>query len=205
MTEVPNGPQALLRLEDAVRRLAVQTHGRALTGRAHDDADDTVGTVATDSAVGFDPLPLLRALDACGARVVVMGQVAGIMHGSQELTGDLDLLWDGDLGYAEALARGFASLTAQLTDDAGASLPCDGRAFHLPKIQFRSLQASGDCCTPALQWGDLAIEAFIDRSLEVRGRDGFTVRYLRREDLVRMRRAVGRAKDLRRAEELERF
>ena len=26
-----------------------------------------------------------------------MGQVAGIMHGSRELTGDLDLLWDGDL------------------------------------------------------------------------------------------------------------
>jgi hypothetical protein len=29
-----------------------------------------------------------------------MGQVAGIMHESRDLTGDLDLLWDGTMWYA---------------------------------------------------------------------------------------------------------
>jgi len=84
------------RLREALRRLADQTRGRPPTGLTHHDADDDTGTAGTDDAAGFDPLPLLRALDLAGARVVVIGQVAGIMHGSRELTGDLDLLWDGD-------------------------------------------------------------------------------------------------------------
>jgi len=45
--------------------------------------------------------------------VAVMGQVAGIMHGSRELTGDLDLLWDGDHGQAPALAAAFAAAGAR--------------------------------------------------------------------------------------------
>jgi hypothetical protein len=95
---------AISRLRAAVHRLAVQTAARARTGRSHEDADEVIGTADTDDAYGFDPLPLLQALHEHGARVVVMGQVAGIMHGSRELTGDLDLLWDGDLEQAPALA-----------------------------------------------------------------------------------------------------
>jgi hypothetical protein len=107
------------RLQEALDRLAGQTLGRPLTGRTHADADDISGTVLTDDAVGFDPLPLLRALDRAGARVVVIGQVAGIMHGSRELTGDLDLLWDGDAAQAGPLAAAFAGPSARLTDDDG--------------------------------------------------------------------------------------
>src|SRR5215468_4330351 len=79
-----------------------------MTGRTHDDADPELGSVATDSAREFDPIPLLRALNVVGAHAVVIGQVAGILHGSSELTGDLDLLWDGDPTQAAALARAFA-------------------------------------------------------------------------------------------------
>ena len=86
---------SLERLREAVERTSVLTSGRTATGLTHDDADDVVGTIGTDSAHGFDPFPLLRALCDTGARVVVIGQVAGILHGSAELTGDLDLLWDG--------------------------------------------------------------------------------------------------------------
>src|SRR5690242_7959228 len=91
---VSEGEEAILRLEDAVRRLGEATAGRKRRGVRHEDADDVTGTAATDDAIGFDPLPLLRALHAHGAVVAVIGQVAGIMHGSRELTGDLDLLWD---------------------------------------------------------------------------------------------------------------
>lgn len=190
------------RLRDAVVRLAAETAGRARTNRSHDDADDTVGTVATDDAVGFDPFPLLRALDRHGAEVVVMGQVAGILHGSRELTGDLDLLWTGDAGQAAAVAAAFASLSAELVDDDGRPLACDPAAFALPKVQFRTADASGDCCTPALPWGDLPIADFLGRRRTVRA-DGFAIRYLDRADLIRMRRAIGRPKDLRRAAELD--
>src|SRR5689334_19481485 len=108
------------RLRQALRRLAGQTRGRPRTGLTHQDADDVTGTVGTDDAAGFDPLPLLRALDLAGARVVVIGQVAGIMHGSEELTGDLDLLWDGSAAQAGLLAAAFSEASAQLTNDDGA-------------------------------------------------------------------------------------
>lgn len=195
---------AVQRLEDAVRLLAQQTRSRARIGRSHQDADDAAGTVATDDAIGFDPLLLLRALDEHGAHVVVIGQVAGIMHGSRELTGDLDLLWDGDPKQAPALAAAFTSVSAALADKDGAPVRCEPAAFESPKVLFHSPAASGDCCTPALPWGDLPVADFIARCETATAASGFKIRYLAREDLIRMRRAIGRPKDLRRAAELER-
>ncbi len=194
---------AVQRLEYAIRRLAQQTQGRARTGRSHQDADDAAGTVASDDAIGFDPLPLLRALDEHGTHVVVIGQVAGIMHGSRELTGDLDLLWDGDQGQAAALAAAFTSASAVLADKDGAPVRCQPAAFALPKVLFHSASASGDCCTPALPWGSLPVADFIARCETATAASGFKIRYLARDDLIRMRRAIGRPKDLRRAAELE--
>jgi hypothetical protein len=184
--------------------MAEQTHARVLNGLSHRDADDTVGTFGTDDAVGFNPLPLLRALHEHGAEVVVMGQVAGIMHGSRELTGDLDLLWNGEARQAHALAAAFASVSADLTDGDGGPVRCGPSAFGLPKVLFRSTGASGDCCTPALPWGDLPIADFLARC-RVAMSDGFEIRYLARADLIRMRRTAGRIRDLRRAKELERL
>ncbi|MEV6792398.1 hypothetical protein AB0M87_10435 [Streptomyces sp. NPDC051320] len=195
------GPLELLR--DAVDRTRALTRGRPATGRTHDDADEITGTFATDSALGFDPFPLLRALHRAGARTVVIGQVAGIMHGSAELTGDLDLLWDGDATRADALSAAFAAVDSRLTDDNDMPVALGPAAFLSPKVQFESSRASGDCCTPALPWGELPVQDFLSRALTVSGPDGSEVHYLRREDLIRMRRAVGRPKDLRRAAELE--
>jgi hypothetical protein len=195
--------EPIRRLAAAVWRLAGRTAGRLPTGRSHDDADDVAGTVDTDDAVGFDPLPLLRAIAAHGAAVVVMGQVAGIMHGSTELTGDLDLLWSGDPAQAPALAAAFAAVRAELADDAGMPLFPDPAAFDRPKVLFRSAQASGDLCTPALPWGDLPIADFLARPAVAHTAAGHPIRYLTRADLVQMRRAVGRPKDLRRAAELD--
>jgi hypothetical protein len=198
-----SGDAAIRRLAEAVGRLRAATNGRERGGLSHDEADDVAGTVATDDAIGFNPLPLLRALHRHGAEMVVIGQVAGIMHGSTELTGDLDLLWDGDPGHAPALAAAFASVGASLADADGKALACDPAAFGGPKVLYRSALASGDCCTPALPWGGIPVAAFAARCLVAVGRDGLVIRYLDRSDLIRMRRAVGRPKDLRRAQELE--
>jgi hypothetical protein len=190
------------RLREALRRLAGQTRGRPRTGLTHQDADDVTGTAGTDDAAGFDPLPLLRALDLAGAQVVVIGQVAGIMHGSRELTGDLDLLWDGNPSQAGPMAAAFSQASAQLTNDDGAPVPCDLEAFRLPKVLFRTATASGDCCTSALPWGNLPVAHFLRRYETARAGD-FTIRYLSCEDLILMRQAIGRPKDLRRAAELQ--
>src|SRR6476646_6754327 len=143
-----SNPDPVTLLQQAVRRLARQTAGRAPTGLCHEDADECAGTVATDDAIGFDPIPVLRAMYESGARVMVIGQVAGIMHGSRELTGDLDLLWDGDPTQAHALVAAFTALSAALFDDEGRTLTCDLAAVSRPKVLFRTATASGDCCTP---------------------------------------------------------
>jgi hypothetical protein len=192
------------RLRAAVARIAERTGGRAPTGRSHDDADDTIGTIDSDDAIGFDPLPVLQALSRHGAPAVVIGQVAGILHGSTELTGDLDLLWSGDGADAKAMAAAFASLSADLFDDDHEPLADPTAAFGRPKVLFRTASAAGDCCTPRLPWGTLDVGAFLDRAEEAEI-NGTLVRYLALDDLIAMRRASGRPKDLRRAAELERL
>lgn len=192
------------RLLDAIERIRAETSDRPSTGVDHDAADDVIGTIATDDAVGFDPLPLLGALDRAGADVVAIGQIAAILHGSNELTGDLDLLWSGDSAHADVVADAFASVDAQLFDDDDQPIATDRAAFELPKVLFRSEHASGDCCTPRLPWGDHDVTAFVERA-DVCVVDGIRVRYLRLDDLQAMRRAVGRPKDLRRVDELDRI
>jgi hypothetical protein len=51
----------------------------------------------------------------------------------------------------------------------------------------------------------IPVGAFLDRCRVATAGDGLVVRYLDLADLIRMRRAVGRPKDLRRASELERL
>ena len=193
----------LRRLREALARLADETRGRPRTGLTHQDADDVTGTAGTDDAAGFDPLPLLRALDLAGARVVVIGQVAGIMHGSRELTGDLDLLWDGDTAQAGLLAAAFTHESAQLTNDDGVPVPCDPGS--LPPAQDPVPHRQPPAATAARRpcpGGTCPVTDFIGRCDAASAGD-FTIRYLSRQDLIRMRQAIGRVKDLRRAAELQ--
>jgi hypothetical protein len=197
-------PTPFDRLDDAVRRIHDHVGTRAARGVTHDDADDVVGTIACDDAVGFAPMHVLAALSRHGARAVVIGQVAGIMHGSRELTGDLDLLWSGAPGERPKLAAAFADVGALLYDDDHAPVPLTRDAFAMAKVLFHSEGASGDCCTPALPWGSLDIVGVIDRA-ETTCERGVTVYYASLADLITMRRATGRPKDVRRADELARL
>ncbi len=195
-----SSPEA--RLLHAIGRIAEITAGRSPVGVGHDDADEVHGTIASDDAIGFDPMPLLRSLDDHGSPVVIIGQVAGILHGSAELTGDLDLLWSGEVPETSRMAAAFAALDATLTDDDGAVLDVTDASFALPKVQFHTATVAGDCCTPALPWGDLDVRGFLDRA-ESAIVDGVRLHYLALDDLITMRQAVGRPKDLRRIAELQ--
>ena len=193
---------AVERLVHAVAETRRLTTGRTRNGVPHDRADECSGSVDTDDAHGFDPFPLLRALSASGVRVVVMGQVAGILHGSRELTGDLDLLWNGAPDDASALAEAFASAAAAVADGDGRAVACEAAAFRLEKVLFRTPAASGDCCTPRLPWGSLDIVRIIERAEVTQEDGGARIHYASIDDLITMRLAAGRPKDLRRAAEL---
>ncbi|MFL5995541.1 MAG: hypothetical protein ACJ736_14740 [Streptomyces sp.] len=185
---------AAVRLRQAVRRTRVVTRERVATGRGSEEADDVAGTFATDGALGFDPMPFLRALHEAGSQAVVIGQVAGIMHGSVELTGDLDLLWDGTPEQAHALRNALAAAGCTHLPDLGRS-----------QVAYQVASASGDLCTPALPWGDMDTTSCLARAVSVRDPAGFTIRYAALDDLIHMRRALGRPKDCRRADELARL
>ncbi|MET9290589.1 hypothetical protein [Streptomyces sp. NPDC003077] len=187
-------PTPVTRLRQAVSRTQEATRDRTATGRRAEDADDLMGTFATDGALGFDPFPFLRALHEAGCHAVVVGQVAGIMHGSTELTGDLDLLWDGTPAQARALRDALVR--------AGCAEP---PALDRAQVAYRVTGADGDLCTPALPWGGLDVSACLTRAVHAHDPSGFTIRYVALDDLVRMRRAIGRPKDHRRADELERL
>ena len=188
-------------LLSSLKRIAEVTANREPSGRTHENADDIIGTIDCDDAIGFDPLPLLASLDRAGVKAVVIGQVAGILHGSLDLTGDLDLLWSGHDDEVAGMVMAFTDVDASLSDDDGRSVTCGPAAFGLAKVNFRSTQASGDCCTPSLPWGTLDVRQFMDRAewCEV---NGVRINYLSKSDLIAMRLAAGRPKDLRRAAEL---
>ncbi|MBZ6291415.1 hypothetical protein KVH30_11055 [Streptomyces olivaceus] len=187
-------PTAALRLRQAIARTEAATRGRAPTGRPPEDADDLQGTFATDGALGFDPFPFLRALHDAGSHAVVIGQVAGIMHGSTELTGDLDLLWDGTPAEAHALREALVR--------SGCTEPPD---LDRAQVPYRVAGAAGDLCTSALPWGAMNVAPCLPRADTTRDPEGFTIRYAALDDLIRMRRALGRPKDHRRAAELARL
>ncbi|MFF0703803.1 hypothetical protein ACFYVC_26255 [Streptomyces tendae] len=182
---------AALRLRRAIARTRQETRDRPPAGRRPEDADDVRGTYATDGALGFDPFPFLRALHDAGSQAVVIGQVAGIMHGSTELTGDLDLLWDGTPDEARALRAALAACGCTALPDLGRE-----------QVGYRVTGADGDLCTPALRWGELDVTPCLARAETTHDPVGFTVRYAALDDLIRMRRALGRPKDHRRADEL---
>ncbi|GAA1651513.1 uncharacterized protein YhfF [Actinoplanes couchii] len=148
-------------------------------------------------------LPFLRALHEAGSRAAVIGQVAGIMHGSTDPTEDLDLLWDGTAPPPSFLSSSSSppspfsqerALRAALTAAGCTELP----DLSLPQVAYTVDGVFGDLCSTALPWGGLDTAACLDRALTA----GF-VRYVTLPDLIAMRRAIGRPKDLRRAAELE--
>lgn len=105
-------------------------------------------------------------------------------------------------GPGGARATAFAGVSARLTDDDGVPVRCEPEAFGRPKVLFRTATASGDCCTPALPWGSLPVMDFIGRCA-LASAGGFMIRYVSRRDLISMRLAAARVKDLRRARELQ--
>ncbi len=142
----------------------------------------------------FEPLLALRALHDGGVEFVLIGGVAARLHGSPSLTRDVDICYARDIGNLERLAAVLRRLNVRLR----------GVDDDLPFIlDVRTLQA-GASFTFATDLGDIDVLAVpagvagfddLAGSAEVMELDGFTVRVATLDDLIRMKRATGRAKD----------
>ena len=143
----------------------------------------------------FDPLRALRVLVRRGVRFVVIGGYGAAIRGSPLLTGDLDICYARDDGNLMRLTDALRELGAHLRG-ASVTVPFQLDAESLKAgdhFTFTTNAGSLDCLgTPAGTKGFQDLDAAAtDEDL-----DGLTVRVPSLEDLIRMRRAAGRSKDL---------
>lgn len=145
----------------------------------------------------LDPSPIFAALERHGVRYIVIGAVAAIAQGYPLNTGDLDVTPARDPGNLERLAAALVELEAQLrvpNDPAGVEFPIDGDYL-----------SRADGWTLTTPYGDLDVR-FVPAG--TRGYDdlrrqaisfdieGTTTPMAALIDLIRMKEAAGRPKDL---------
>lgn len=143
----------------------------------------------------FDPLRLLAALDDGGVQCIVIGGFAGNLLGSPSFTSDLDVCHARDQANLVALANVLVSLNARLR----------GVSEDVPhRVDARSLRA-GDSFTFLTDAGPFDILGMpagtggyedLARTASPMEVDGRTVQVASIDDLIRMKLAAGRDKDL---------
>lgn len=145
--------------------------------------------------VAFDPLRALRTLDRHGVRFVVIGGLGGRLHGSPTVTNDLDVCYERSTENLVRLASALRELRAELR----------GVDEEVPFRLDAETLAAGDHIAFATTAGDLDVlgtPAGVRGFGELAGRavpfdlDGLTVLVASIDDLIRMKRAAGRRKDL---------
>lgn len=152
-----------------------------------------------ESGARFDPVRGLRILDDHGVRFVVIGGVAGAVHGSPSITQDLDVCYDRRPDNLERLAEALVSVNARLR----------GAPPDVPFILDARTLARGDFFTFSTDVGPLDLLGTpsgatgydaLARNALVFELDDLTVKVASLEDLMAMKRAAGRPQDLKELE-----
>jgi len=152
---------------------------------------------------GFSPQEIFAALDRHGVDYVTIGGVAANAHGSRRLTLGVDIVPAPEEPNYERLAAALDELGAPATAVDSAFRSLDPRdSFDLARANVLKLAtAAGDLDVLNGAPGAPPYEDLRKRAVEVEVR-GTPVRIASLDDLIAMKRASGRDKDLRDIAEL---
>jgi hypothetical protein len=150
----------------------------------------------------FDPLRAFEVLAAHRVRFVVIGGFAARLWGSPTVTNDLDLCYARDDRNLEALAAVLVDLDAapRGSKSSARSHPDAEMLRAGDRFAFKTRLGNLDCCGLPAGSGGFDQLARTAATMDL-GRA--TVKIASLEDLIRMKRAVGRPKDLIEAEILK--
>jgi hypothetical protein len=150
----------------------------------------------------LDAAAILRALVARGVDFVVIGGIAAVLHGSATATFDLDICYADDQANLDALGTALGDLHARLkgVEEELPFIP-DGRTLRAVQV-LTMVTDAGELDVLARPTGAPAYGA-LRRHAARFDVGGFTVSVASINDLIAMKRAAGRAKDLAAVQELE--
>lgn len=143
----------------------------------------------------FDPLEILQTLHAHGVKFVVIGGIAGRLWGSPSVTNDLDICYARDPDNLTALAAALGDLKATLRGvDRDLPFKADAKTLKMgDAFTFTTRAGSFDIMgNPA---GSRGYDG-LARTATMMDIGGMKVAVASIEDLMLMKRAAGRPKDL---------
>jgi len=143
----------------------------------------------------FQPLGSLQVLSDHGVRYVVIGGVAATTHGSPSVTQDLDVCYERLPENLERLATALGSIHARLrgTDD-DPPFSLDAKTLEAGD-HFTFITDLGDLDCLGIPAGTLGYDDLMKGAVDV-DLDGLVVSVASLDDLIRMKRAAGRPRDL---------
>ena len=150
---------------------------------------------ASAREVVFDPRPILGVLVRHEVRFVVIGGIAASLQGSTTITNDFDICYARDSENLERLARALTELHATLRGPREpVAFRLDARTLKAPlNFTFGTDYGPFDCLGSASAGFDYDQ---LRRNADAMNLVGTDVSVASLDDLIRMKRAAGRNKDL---------
>lgn len=143
----------------------------------------------------FDPLAVMRRLDERGVRFVVIGGLAGRLHGSPSITRDLDICYDRAQENLERLAIALRELGAALRGvDDPVPFQLDARTLR-EGDHFTLATAAGPLDILGTPAGVSGYEELRRNAVLMDLGGDLEVAVAAIEDLIAMKQAAGRPKD----------